>query len=79
MTNCNSFPHTVMCQSDGIQTGVKLGGYDGIIYVKGYSQEYECRRLVRSDERDVIDFKVMFGQCGLFHANVSLLFDFRSP
>lgn len=59
----------VLCQSDGIQTGVKLGGYDGIIYVKGYSQEYECRRSVRSDERDVIDFKVMFGQCGLFHAN----------
>lgn len=59
----------VLCQSDGVQTGVKLGGYDGIIYVKGYSQEYECRRSVRSDERDVIDFKVMFGQCGLFHAN----------
>lgn len=61
----------VQCQSDGIQTGVKLGGYDGIIYVKSYSQEYECRRTVRSDERDVIDFKVHFGQCGLFHANVS--------
>ena len=59
----------VLCQSDGIQTGVKLGGYDGIIYVKGYSQEYECRRSVRSDERDVIDFKVNFGQCGLFHSN----------
>lgn len=60
---------TVMCLAEGVQVGVRLGGYDGIIYVKGHSQDPNCRRLVSNQERESIDFKVGFGQCGLIHVN----------
>ncbi|RWS29323.1 hypothetical protein B4U80_00125, partial [Leptotrombidium deliense] len=48
---------TVMCLADGVQTNVRLGGYDGIIYVKGHSQDANCRRLVTNNENEHIDFK----------------------
>lgn len=61
---------TVMCLAEGVQVGVRLnGGYDGIIYVKGHSQDPNCRRLVTTQEKESLDFKVLFGQCGLIHIN----------
>ena len=62
---------TVMCLAEGVQTNVRLGGYDGIIYVKGHSQDPNCRRIVNNAENENIDFKVQFGQCGLIHVNVN--------
>lgn len=64
--------YIVMCLADGVQVGVRLGGYDGIIYVKGHSQDQNCRRLVTSNEIDNIDFKVLFGNCGLIHVDVCI-------
>ena len=59
----------VMCLADGVQVSIQLGGYDGIIYVKGHSNDANCRRLVTSSDADTIDFKVLFGQCGLIHVD----------
>ncbi|KAI1292053.1 Latent-transforming growth factor beta-binding protein 4 [Halotydeus destructor] len=59
----------VMCLADGVQVNVQLGGYDGLLYVKGHSNDAACRRIVTSNELDTIDFKVLFGQCGLIHVN----------
>ena len=59
----------VMCLADGVQVSIQLGGYDGIIYVKGHSNDANCRRLVTSNEVDSIDFKVQFGHCGLIHVD----------
>jgi len=59
----------VMCLADGVQVSIQLGGYDGIIYVKGHSNDPNCRRLVTSSDADTIDFKVLFGQCGLIHVD----------
>ena len=61
----------VMCLADGVQVAVQLGGYDGIVYVKGHSNDAKCRRLVTSNDIDSIDFKVLFGECGLIHVDVS--------
>lgn len=56
-----------MCLADGVQVSVQLDRFDGLIYVKGHSQDPQCRRLVTSGEGDSIDFKVLFGHCGLIH------------
>lgn len=68
----------VMCLADGVQVGVQLGGYDGIVYVKGHSNDAACRRLVSSNELETIDFKVLFGQCGLIHVNVSATTNYQT-
>lgn len=58
----------VMCLADGIQVEVQLGGFDGIIYVKGHSQDPKCRKLVMSNSaNDPVEFKVQFGHCDLIH------------
>lgn len=58
----------VMCLADGIQVEVQLGGFDGIIYVKGHSQDPKCRKLVMSSSaNEFVDFKVQFGNCDLIH------------
>ena len=58
----------VMCLADGIQVEVQLGGFDGIIYVKGHSQDPKCRKLVMSNSaNEFVDFKVQFGHCDLIH------------
>ncbi len=58
-----------MCLADGVQVAVQLDRFDGIIYVKGHSQDPQCRRLVTSGEGDSVDFKVLFGHCGLIHVD----------
>ncbi|GBN12717.1 Fibrillin-2 [Araneus ventricosus] len=60
---------SVVCLADGIQVSVDLEPFDGVLYVKGHSQDHECRRVVRNRERDIIDFKVLFNTCGLIHIN----------
>ena len=62
----------VTCLAEGIQVGIRLGGFNGIIYVKGHSQDSNCRRLVTSSENEYTEFQVLFGHCGLFHLNVSI-------
>lgn len=58
----------VMCLADGIQVELQLGGFDGIIYVKGHSQDPKCRKLVMSSNpNEFVDFKVQFGHCDLIH------------
>ena len=58
----------VMCLADGIQVEVQLGGFDGIIYVKGHSQDPKCRKMVSSNTaNEFVDFKVQFGNCDLIH------------
>lgn len=60
---------SVVCLADGIQVSIQLDGFNGVIYVKGQSQDPQCRRIVSSSEREVIDFKVLFNTCGLIHLN----------
>lgn len=58
----------VMCLADGIQVELQLGGFDGIIYVKGHSQDPKCRKIVSSSNpNEFVDFKVQFGHCDLIH------------
>lgn len=59
----------VKCLADGVQVTVQLDRFDGLIYVKGHSQDPQCRRMVTSGEGDYIDFKVLFGHCGLLHVD----------
>lgn len=59
----------VMCLADGVQVSIALGGYDGIVYVKGHSNVPNCRRIVTSADAETVDFKVLFGQCGLIHTD----------
>ncbi|UYV71427.1 dp [Cordylochernes scorpioides] len=60
---------TVMCLADGVQVSVQIDGFNGVIYVKGHSQDPQCRRIVASTELETIDFKVLFNACGLIHVN----------
>ena len=43
------------------------------MYVKGHSNDERCRKAVNVAElgSDIIDFRVQFGSCGLFHSDVS--------
>ena len=65
----------VNCLADGVQVDINIGsGFNGVMYVKGYSKNEECRRGMKSDvDTGTIDFKVKFNTCGLVHENVSLL------
>lgn len=62
----------VNCLADGVQVDINVGepGFNGVMYVKGYSKNEECRKVVRSDiDVNTIDFKVKFNTCGLIHEN----------
>ncbi|XP_065203537.1 neurogenic locus notch homolog protein 1-like [Planococcus citri] len=65
---------TPTCLSDGIQIEMEVTKqyFNGIMYVKGHSNEEECSRLISvpqnaSSYTEV--FKIQFGSCGLIHAN----------
>ncbi|KAK8736183.1 hypothetical protein OTU49_004861, partial [Cherax quadricarinatus] len=62
----------VNCLADGVQVDINVGdpGFNGVMYVKGYSKNEECRRVVKPDvDVGTIDFKVKFNTCGLIHEN----------
>jgi hypothetical protein len=67
---------SVKCLSDGVLVTLVGQGeaFNGIIYVKHYSSDEQCRRdLTFLKEQTVVEeFKVTFGTCGLTHVNVSL-------
>ena len=63
----------VNCLADGVQVEINIGDpvFNGVMYVKGYSNNEECRRALRQGiDQSVVDFKVKFGTCGLIHENV---------
>ncbi|XP_023246923.1 uncharacterized protein LOC111643392 [Copidosoma floridanum] len=64
---------SVKCLSDGVLVTLVGQGeaFNGIIYVKYYSSDEQCRRdLIFPKEKIVIEeFKVTFGTCGLTHVN----------
>ena len=66
---------SVKCLSDGVLVTLVGQGeaFNGIIYVKHYSSDEECRRDLKfyKDQQVVEEFKVAFGTCGLSHVNVS--------
>lgn len=69
----------VNCLADGVQVDINVGnsGFNGVMYVKGYSKNEECRRVVRPHiDVGTVDVKVKFGTCGLIHENVSTGFVF---
>ena len=70
---------SVKCLSDGVLVTLKGQGdaFNGIIYVKYYSSDEECRRDLSIPEgRNVTEeFKVAFGTCGLTHVNVRIIFN----
>lgn len=47
--------------------------FNGVMYVKGHSNDERCRKAVNVAELDgeFVDFRVQFGSCGLFHSDVS--------
>lgn len=65
----------VNCLADGVKTDIHLSeqGFNGVIYVKGYSKDEECRRVINvandAEPRPYETFKVHFGSCGLIHVN----------
>lgn len=62
----------VNCLADGVQVDINVGdpGFNGVMYVKGYSKNEECRKVVKPDvDVGPIDFKVKFNTCGLIHEN----------
>lgn len=66
---------SVKCLSDGVLVTLvgQSEAFNGIIYVKHYSSDEQCRRdLIFPKDKIVIEeFKVAFGTCGLTHVNVS--------
>ena len=66
----------VNCLADGILVNVQPldDEFKGVMYVKGHSSDERCRESVNflQSGRRVVDFKVLFGVCGLFHSDVSL-------
>lgn len=64
----------VSCLADGVQVEIHIAerGFNGVLYVKGYSKDEECRRVVNVEQdagRKTELFKVTFGSCGLNHIN----------
>lgn len=61
----------VQCLAEGVNTEIHLsdGGFNGVIYVKGFSKEEECRKVINDAEAGTVPFKVHFGSCGLIHTN----------
>lgn len=65
---------SVSCQADGVQVEIVIveERFNGVYYVKGYSKDEECRRVVSLTTDSAIRreiFKVHFGSCGLIHVN----------
>ena len=65
----------VNCLADGILVGIDLvdANFNGVMYVKGHSNDERCRQAVNVAELgvEIVDFRVQFGSCGLFHSDVS--------
>ena len=65
----------VNCLADGVLVQINLrdDNFKGVMYVKGHSNDERCRQSVNAQEleRGIVDFKVLFGVCGLFHSDVS--------
>jgi hypothetical protein len=65
----------VNCLADGILVRIDLvdNNFNGVMYVKGHSSDERCRKAVNVADlgSDKVDFRVQFGNCGLFHADVS--------
>ena len=76
------------CLSDGVQLQIQVHeqGFDGVLYVKGHSNDDRCRRVLSIPAERIPTetmprtetFKVAFGECGLIHVNVSFKFEFNS-
>jgi hypothetical protein len=66
----------VNCLADGVLVEINLrdANFNGVMYVKGHSNDERCRQSVAVPETgiQVVDFKVQFGSCGLFHNDVSI-------
>merc|ERR1711892_1598717 len=64
---------TVNCLADGVLVNINLrdANFNGVMYVKGHSGDERCRQSVNAQEleRGIVDFKVLFGVCGLFHSD----------
>ena len=65
----------VNCLAEGILVRIDVvdNNFNGVMYVKGHSNDERCRKAVNVAElgSDIIDFRVQFGSCGLFHSDVS--------
>ena len=64
----------VNCLADGVEVTVNVrdANFHGVMYVKGHSQDPNCRRSVEPGEAaEPLDFRVKFDTCGLFHYQVS--------
>ena len=62
----------VNCQHDGVQVDINVGdpNFNGLMYVKGYSQNTECRKTLGTGSNSQnVDFKVLFNTCGLIHVD----------
>ena len=67
----------VNCLADGVQVDMNIGnpGFNGLMYVKGYSKNEECRKsLARNEDVGTVDFKIRFNTCGLIHENVIVIY-----
>ena len=63
----------VNCLADGVQTFVSVvdPNFHGVMYVKGHSNDANCRRSVEQGEAaEPLEFTVKFDTCGLFHSDV---------
>ena len=63
----------VNCLADGVEVTVNIrdANFHGLMYVKGHSQDPNCRRSVEPGEAsEPVDFNVKFDTCGLFHFQV---------
>jgi len=63
----------VNCLADGILVRIDVvdKNFNGVMYVKGHSNDERCRKAVNVAElgSDIVDFRVQFGSCGLFHSD----------
>lgn len=62
--------------ANGVGVSLKIKDFNGVLYVKGYSKDERCRLVVQSTENQErpVDFTVYFGDCGLVHVDVSILY-----
>lgn len=61
----------VECLADGVRVRLKIKDFNGLLYVKSYSKDERCRKVVEmpKDEESFVFFTVHFGDCGLVHVN----------
>ena len=57
----------------GVYNGQAMHASTHAMYVQGHSNDERCRQAVNVEEvgKGIVDFKVLFGVCGLFHSDVS--------